>query len=129
MKATIFSVLLMPFFLVSSICLASAQLERDLSVAQVKVLYESKQAYLIDVREPWEYKKSYIQGVTLIPLKKLSKKLEQIPKDQPVILVCASGFRSDKARNLLEYEGFNNVHNMLGGMQAWEEAGYQTRSR
>lgn len=113
-------------FILSSLTI-HAELDEDLNVSTVKALHEKKAVYLIDVREQWEFKKSHIDGVSLIPLRHLPQKLDTLPTDKPIILLCASGFRSDKARNLLEAEGFKDVHHMIGGMQAWEQAGYPTK--
>ena len=78
---------------------------------------------VIDVREPSEYADGHIAGATLIPLGTLPDNLSSVPTDQPVVLVCHSGNRSGQAYSYLTQQGFANVHNMTGGMIAWQAAG------
>ncbi len=78
---------------------------------------------VIDVREQWEYDEKHIPGVTLIPLGTIPDNLDQIPTDKTVVLTCRSGNRSGQAADFLRAQGFTNVHNMEGGILAWEAAG------
>ncbi len=78
---------------------------------------------VIDVREPSEYADGHIAGATLIPLGTLPDNLSSVPTDQPVVLVCHSGNRSGQAYSYLTQQGYTNVHNMTGGMIAWQAAG------
>ena len=80
---------------------------------------------LIDVREDWEYAEGHIPGATLIPLGQVPDRLAEIPKDKTVVAVCRSGNRSGQATNFLRQQGFDNVHNMQGGMNAWSQAGFE----
>ncbi|MEM7531462.1 MAG: rhodanese-like domain-containing protein [Chloroflexota bacterium] len=50
--------------------------------------------------------------------------LQEIPTDKTVILTCRSGNRSGKATDFLRQQGYTNVHNMAGGILAWQQAGY-----
>lgn len=78
---------------------------------------------LIDVREQYEYDEAHIPGVTLIPLNSVPQRLDEIPKDKTVIMTCRSGNRSGQATDFLRENGFDNVHNMSGGINAWKSAG------
>ena len=78
---------------------------------------------LIDVREQSEYDEAHIPGVTLIPLGTVPQNLDKIPKDKTVIVTCRSGNRSGQATDFLRENGFDNVHNMDGGINAWKAAG------
>ena len=80
---------------------------------------------LIDVREDWEYAEGHIPGSILIPLGEVPNRLNEIPGDKTVIAVCRSGNRSGQATNFLQQQGFNNVHNMQGGMIAWSQADFE----
>jgi rhodanese-related sulfurtransferase len=80
---------------------------------------------LIDVREQWEYDQGHIPGITLIPMSEISNRLEEIPTDKEVIVTCRSGNRSGQVTDYLRQSGFDNVHNMQGGIVAWQEAGYE----
>ena len=79
---------------------------------------------IFDVREPFEYDEKHIPGVTLIPLGEVPNRTNEIPKDKTVIMTCRSGNRSGQATDYLRSQGFTNVHNMEGGIVAWEKAGY-----
>ncbi len=74
---------------------------------------------VIDVRTIGEFRSGHIQGARLIPLGELAQRLNEIPKDQPVVTVCRSGSRSQMAAKQLKKEGYD-VYNMTGGMMRWD---------
>ena len=80
-------------------------------------------AIFIDVREASERKGDlgFIEGSVHVPLMKLSIEgpPSDIPKDKPIVMVCRSGGRSMRAAQTAVAAGFTNVHNMSGGMMAW----------
>ena len=73
---------------------------------------------LLDVREPHEYQISNIDG-TLIPLDDLPGRTDELDKDKEIVVMCRSGARSAQAVKLLEKKGFENVSNLVGGVNAW----------
>lgn len=97
------------------------------SEVTVTEAYQLRQngAFVLDVREPHEWEAGHIPNATLIPLGELGSRLDEIPKDQEVVVVCRSGNRSAQARNILKTEGFNNVTSMSGGMNAWVAESYE----
>lgn len=74
---------------------------------------------LIDVREPFEYEVSNLNGIN-IPLGGILLETEKIAKDIPVIIQCRSGKRSAQALMLLEQQGYTNLSNLKGGILAWK---------
>jgi rhodanese-related sulfurtransferase len=98
----------------------------EVDPAQVAELNAAGEIAVIDVREDWEYAEGHVPGATLIPLGSLEDRIDEIPEDTPVVLVCRSGNRSGQAFRFLERQGFDNVSNMVGGMLAWEAAGLET---
>ncbi|MCO6449938.1 MAG: rhodanese-like domain-containing protein [Caldilineales bacterium] len=102
-----------------------ASLPVTVQAADVNALLDNPDVVLIDVREPDEYAAGHIPGATLIPLGSIPSRMSEIPADKTVIAVCRSGNRSGQATQFLRDQGFDNVHNMDGGMIAWEQAGYQ----
>ncbi len=76
----------------------------------------------IDVREPREFGQGHVPGSQLIPLPKLLTNLDQVPRDQAVVLVCRGGRRSARAAAALLAAGHPNVASLEGGMLAWESA-------
>ena len=75
---------------------------------------------LIDVREPFEYEVSNLNGVN-IPLAGVLIESDKISKDKPVIIQCRSGKRSAQAVMLLEQQGYTNLANLQGGILAWKD--------
>jgi adenylyltransferase/sulfurtransferase len=74
---------------------------------------------LIDVREPDEYAVAHIEGSRLIPLKTLPDELASLPTDREILVHCKSGGRSARAVQFLLGNGFANVKNVAGGIDAW----------
>ncbi|ABY33481.1 MAG TPA: rhodanese-like domain-containing protein [Chloroflexus aurantiacus] len=80
---------------------------------------------LIDVRQPEEFAyDGHVSGARLLPLPVLASRLNELPKDQPIVCICRSGNRSQVACEMLQRHGFTNVTNVVGGMVAWQRAGY-----
>ena len=102
----------------------SLSLADIVDVHQVEAIRARDDVVLIDVREQWEDDEAHIPGVTLIPLQTVPNNLQEIPTDKTVILTCRSGNRSGKATDFLRQQGYTNVHNMAGGILAWQQAGY-----
>lgn len=75
--------------------------------------------HLIDIRETYEYEHFNIGGVHL-PMGEILNRLDEIPKDKPVIVHCQSGARGGKLVQVLHSLGFNNVSNLEGGIEAYQ---------
>ncbi len=97
----------------------------NVDVATVQQLRSRSDVVLLDVREQEEYAAGHISKAVLIPLGQLPDRLSEIPKDKLVIAVCRSGRRSGQATELLQQKGFTQTHSMQGGMNAWQQAGYE----
>ena len=69
-------------------------------------------ASLVDVRSVGEFAHANAPGTFNIPLSELGSRLNEIPKDKPVVVCCASGSRSGMAKLLLLKNGYRNVHNI-----------------
>ncbi|MFP4634736.1 MAG: rhodanese-like domain-containing protein [Nitriliruptoraceae bacterium] len=80
-------------------------------------------AVLIDVREESEFAEGHIPGAVNIPIRTLGDNLSAIPTDQPVWVVCASGWRAGLATSSLRMMGYDNVNAYAPSVQGWEEAG------
>ncbi len=81
-------------------------------------------AFVLDVRTPEEWNEFHAPGTTLIPLDELESRLDEVPRDQEVVVVCRSGNRSQAGRDILRQAGFDRVSSMSGGLNAWRDAGY-----
>jgi rhodanese-related sulfurtransferase len=109
---------------VDSVAVDLSTLPDAVDVATVQSLKGDSEVVVIDVREQWEYDAGHIPGVTLIPMNDVPARLSEIPTDKTVIVTCRSGNRSGQVTNFLRDQGYDNVHNMEGGILAWEAAGY-----
>jgi rhodanese-related sulfurtransferase len=105
----------------------SGTLPAEISVADAYAKRESG-AFILDVRQPDEWNTVHIPGATLVPLGELESRLNEVPRDQEVVVVCHSGNRSKQGRDILAKAGFEQVTSMKGGMTQWEAAGYPTIS-
>jgi rhodanese-related sulfurtransferase len=76
---------------------------------------EAKDGFILDVREPFELSVENIPGATNIPIAQLRSRLEELPKDQEVHVICRSGQRAYYATRILLQNGFK-VKNVSGGM-------------
>lgn len=79
---------------------------------------------VIDVREPFEWRSGVIPGARLLPMGQIAQRLGDIPHDVPVVVVCAIGSRSATVTEFLRRQGYDNVANLVGGMQLWLGARY-----
>lgn len=93
----------------------------DITVQELKALIEKGEPFnLIDVRNPDEFEEDNLNG-TLIPLGDLPDSLDELEplKGQDIYIHCRSGARSDRAKQYLLANGFDKVHNVLGGIMAY----------
>ena len=97
-------------------------LPAEMSVAEVAKL-NTDDYYFLDVREPSEWNEFHIDWATLIPLGELAKRVNELPKDKNIIVVCRSGNRSAQGRDILLKAGFEAVSSMAGGMNDWRSQG------
>lgn len=75
--------------------------------------------FLLDVREPAEFAFGHIPGAKSIPFGVLEEKMEELPKDCSMYIICRTGRRSDLAAQLLSKNGFSDVVNVVPGMSMW----------
>jgi phage shock protein E len=104
---------------------AAAPLPDTVSIAEAAAKREAG-AFILDVRTPEEWNDYHIPGSTLIPLDQLENRLNEVPKDKEVVVVCRSGNRSQPGRDILKSAGFTQVTSMSGGLKEWKAAGLPT---
>jgi hydroxyacylglutathione hydrolase len=95
----------------------------SVSPEEARDLVASNNALIVDVREPHEWAEARIPRAKHIPLREVRERHVEIPRDRPVILQCRSGHRSAGATRTLLELGFNNVHNLEGGIGDWAADG------
>ena len=84
-----------------------------------KRLEQGDTIVLIDVREPWEYNICKIAGAILIPLGTLGSEYKKLDPQAEIVMHCHMGMRSMDATQFLLQQGFKNVKNLTGGIEAW----------
>ena len=118
-----FSLVCVIFLLVQDLISNSFNKFESLSPLIAVTKMDSDKTVIIDVREPDEFIKSHIENAINVPLGKLEEKLPTLEqyKDQILIVTCQTGARSVPACKTLTKAGFEQVFNMQGGMQSWED--------
>ena len=101
---------------------STGKLPAFVSVDEAHQLYEEG-TFVLDVRTPEEWNEFHAPNTTLIPLDELASRVNELPKDQPIVVVCRSGNRSQTGRDILLQAGFNAT-SMNGGLNEWRASGY-----
>ena len=103
---------------------SGAAVARNLSPTEAFSLRgERSDLYLLDVRTLGEYQQSRLEGARLIPIDQFAKRLQEVPKDRPILVYCAVGSRSAQVVNYLARKGFPEIYNLYGGIYAWAQKG------
>jgi rhodanese-related sulfurtransferase len=97
---------------------------KEVNSAAALQLINHKNAVVLDVRESSEYDAGHVLNSKLVPLGKLKERMGELEKykNQPIVVVCRSGNRSGTACFLLGKQGFSQVYNLAGGVQAWQKS-------
>ena len=81
--------------------------------------------HVLDVRQPNEWVGGHIPGAQFITGAQLPDRIDEIPDDRPIAVMCGSGYRSSASGSFLRHRGYHKVINVIGGMSAWDNAGYE----
>ncbi|HEY1422303.1 MAG TPA: MBL fold metallo-hydrolase [Candidatus Acidoferrum sp.] len=100
----------------------TATTERLSAAFAEELLAAANSPLIIDVRSPGEREQKFIGGSLSVPLNHLTENLAMLPKDRPLLVYCAGGYRSSLAASLLQKNGFANVCEIAGGLAGWEAA-------
>ena len=95
----------------------------EISAGEAFDLYQNG-TFFLDVRTQEEWNKFHAPNSTLIPLNQLEDRLDDLPDDQPIVVVCHSGSRSAVGRQILIEAGFPQVASLEGGLSEWVASGY-----
>jgi hydroxyacylglutathione hydrolase len=106
----------------------TATTERLSAPFSAQLMSSNEPPQLIDVRTPREHNQRFIDGSLSIPLNHFSERMQELSKNQPLLVYCAGGYRSSIAASLLQQKGFENVTEIAGGLAAWEAAKLSVRS-
>jgi len=93
---------------------------KQLTAIELKTKMQAKESlFLLDVREPFEFAHARIEGSVPIPLDQIPARLKELDMDQEIVVICHHGMRSMQAANFLTQVGFDNISNLVGGIDAW----------
>lgn len=90
------------------------------SVAELERRLAEDVVTVVDVRNPGERERGTIADALSVPLAQLRARLGEVPVDKPIVVHCASGWRSSVAASLLRAHGVDDVSDLVGGYNAWE---------
>lgn len=74
---------------------------------------------LLDVREPWEFQTCHLPESRHVPMAEVPKRLAELDSQAETVVICHHGGRSMQVAMFLEKQGFRQVHNLTGGLDAW----------
>ena len=104
---------------------ASAQ-GSSVSLDQARAEHEAGKALLVDIREPEEHATGVAPGARLLPMRQLSVRLAELPRDRPVLLICNTQNRSRATFDALRERGWTNLRLVNGGMSEWNRRSRKT---
>ena len=100
-------------------------LNKSVPMVSVKELQQLGKMLVLDAREPAEFAVSHLAGAVPVGYKQLDlRALNNVAKDQPIVVYCSVGYRSQKVAQTLARQGFTNVRNVYGGIFEWVNQGY-----
>lgn len=95
-------------------------LDFEISAADAAALLKDNKARLIDVREPWEFATSHIEGTVPIPMGDVPARAHQeFDPDERLVILCHHGQRSMNVAVWLRNQGFEQAQSLRGGIEAW----------
>lgn len=111
-------------FLVIAVSTVLAAAVKPLSVKEARTLIDKTPTlYILDVRSADEYRQIRMKNSVLIPINELERRLNEVPKNRPVLVLCAVGARSRSAADFLAGHGYSEVYHLDNGIFAWARAG------
>jgi len=94
----------------------------EIDVAALQELRRSRSPHtVLDIRELDETEICAITPSLCIPMQEVPARLEELPHEQPLVVLCHFGARSARVTDFLRKSGFDNVHNLVGGIDAWAQ--------
>jgi rhodanese-related sulfurtransferase len=105
-------------------------MNRPQAIPQLDPLYADirrrdpvRPAVLLDVREVDEFRQVRVEGALFVPLSQLGVRVQDLPRDRPILVMCASGSRSQSVTGFLLQQGFEDVGSVAGGIGGWQQLG------
>ena len=96
---------------------------REVSVDELKQARDrGEKPLVLDVREDWELQLARIPDVVHVPMSQVPARLVEFERGKPIVVMCHAGGRSMRVAHFLTNQGFTDVSNLTGGIQAWSES-------
>jgi len=121
---------LVAIFLVTSLTglllttVATAAMQNISATDMQKLTKQTPDIYLLDVRTPGEYTQKRIKGAHLIPIDQIENRINEIPKNRPIIVYCETGVRIALVGRYLDRLGYQDVSDLSQGIMGWQVRGY-----
>ena len=98
----------------------------EIEVAELAQLKEKgENIRVIDIRQPAELNAGIIPGAEALPMHIIPLRMNELKRDEKLVMVCRSGARSAQACMYLQQQGYESVFNLRGGMIAWAGSGFE----
>jgi rhodanese-related sulfurtransferase len=95
-------------------------IDLEISAADAAAMLKEKSARLVDVREPWEFARTSIEGSLLMPMGEVASRANQeLDSDERLLVLCHHGVRSMNVAVWMRNQGFENAQSVRGGIDAW----------
>lgn len=122
----IFLLIFLAGLLLTTVAMAAMQ---NISATDMqRIIKQTPDIYLLDVRTLGEYTQKRIKGAHLIPIDQVQKRINEIPKNRPIIVYCETGMRSSQVGRYLDSLGYRDVANLSQGIMGWQVRGYPIES-
>jgi rhodanese-related sulfurtransferase len=107
---------------------ATAAMQNITATDMQKITKKTPDIYLLDVRTLGEYTQKRIKGARLIPIDQIQSRINEIPKNRPIIVICETGMRSAQVGRYLDSLGYPGIYNLSQGIMGWQLRGYPIES-
>jgi len=96
--------------------------QAEVSAERAAALVSSGEAWLLDVREPYEWDAGHAEGAHHIPMYDIQRRIDELPENEPILVICHVGGRSQMVADALNRADIPAA-NVVGGMDAWQRSG------
>lgn len=107
---------------------ATAAMQNISATEMQQIMKQTPDIYILDVRTLGEYTQKRIKGARLIPIDQVQRRINEIPKNHPIIVYCETGMRSAQVGRYLDSLGYQGVSNLSQGIMGWQVRGFPIES-
>ena len=107
---------------------ATAAMQNISATDMQRIVKQTPDIYLLDVRTLGEYVQKRIKGAHLLPIDQVEQRINELPKNKPIIVYCETGMRSAQVGRYLDSLGYQGISNLSQGIMGWQVRGYPVES-